>query len=457
MKWVESGTKPPSTTISGHSQFVKAICSQWDALEIDDGMLFRRKKQKNGSSILQAIVPFSERRTLLGQYHDERTSAHLGVKKTLAKIKRKYYWPGLQKDVKSYIAGCEKCQRRKPPNKTKKAPMQVVTSGSPMERIATDILGELPKSNNGNRYILVVSDYFTKWTESFPMANMEAATVARIIVEEVVARFGVPGSIHSDQGVQFESHLFREMCRLLNIKKTHTTPYHPQSDGMVERFNKTLTTMLSAYVNDHHDNWDEHLPYVMMAYRAAIHETTGTTPNKMMLGREVATPLDIVYEMPTDMKRIPQNTWVWELQEKLEKAHSAVREMSKDSIQRQKWYHDRKLNWQSFESGDQVYVYFPKRRIGTSPKFSSYWHGPFTIIEKCSSVTYKVNCGPRGTHQVIHTDRIRPLTQQRLICEPVVCPPANEGSDSEVMGDIESLTDKRHNKRPAYLADYVLD
>ena len=85
MKWVESGTKPPSTTISSHSQFVKAICSQWDALEIDDGMLFRRKTQKNGSSILQAIVPFSERRTLLGQYHDERTSAHLGVKKTLEK------------------------------------------------------------------------------------------------------------------------------------------------------------------------------------------------------------------------------------------------------------------------------------------------------------------------------------------------------------------------------------
>ena len=185
-------------------------------------------------------------------------------------------------------------------------------------------------SNKGNRYILVVSDYFTKWTEGFPMANMEAVTVAKIIVEEVITRNGTPSMIHSDQGVQYESHLFTEICRLFNIKKTHTTPYHPQSDGMVERFNKTLANMLSVYVDEHHADWDEHLPYVMMAYRAAVHETTGTTNSKMILGREVATPLDIVYEMPSSLKRIPQNRWVWELQEKLEEAHATVRKLIKN-------------------------------------------------------------------------------------------------------------------------------
>jgi len=150
---------------------------------------------------------------------------------------------------------------------TKKAPMQMVRSGYPMERVAIDILGELPLTENGNRYILVVSDYFTKWTDSFPMPNMEARTVAKIIVEEVVARFGVPITIHSDQGRQFEGHLFQEMYKLLQIEKTRTTPYHPQSDGMVERFNRTLATMLSAFVDEHQRNWDEQLPYVMMAYR----------------------------------------------------------------------------------------------------------------------------------------------------------------------------------------------
>ena len=95
--------------------------------------------------------------------------------------------------------------------------------------------------------------------------------------------------IHTDQGVQFESNLFQEMCRLLQIQKTRTTPYHPQSDGMAERNNRTILTMLSAFVNEHQNDWGEHLPYISMAYRAAEHETTGNTPNYMMLGREVTT------------------------------------------------------------------------------------------------------------------------------------------------------------------------
>lgn len=159
--------------------------------------------------------------------------------------------------------------------------MQVEQSGYPMERIAIDILGELPESDIGNMYIVVISDYYTKWTESHPMPNMEASTVANIITQ-VVTRFGIPSVIHSDQGGQFESQLFTEMCSLLQIQKTRTTPYHPKSDGMVERFNKTLATMLTGYVNEYHSNWDILLPYVMMAYRSPVHETTGYTPNRLV-------------------------------------------------------------------------------------------------------------------------------------------------------------------------------
>ena len=181
-------------------------------------------------------MPKSERRTILNYCHDEKTAGHLEIKKTLEKVRQSYYWPKLQIDVRQYVVGCQFCAKRKGENRSRKAPMKVVESGYPMERIATDILGELPKTDRGNKYILVVSDYYTKWTESFPMPNMEARTVAKIIVEEVVARFGVPAVIHSDQGSQYESRLFQGMCQLLGIQKTHTTPYHSQSDGMVERF-----------------------------------------------------------------------------------------------------------------------------------------------------------------------------------------------------------------------------
>ena len=143
--------------------------------------------------------------------------------------------------------------------------------GASMKRIAVDVLGPLPTSESGNKYLLIVADYFSKWTGAFPIPHQEATKVAEVLVKEVVSRFGVPLSLHSDQGRNFESAVFSEMCRLLGIGKTRTTPLHPQSDGMVERFNRTLEAQLSEFASDHQRDWDEHVPLLMMAYRTAVH------------------------------------------------------------------------------------------------------------------------------------------------------------------------------------------
>ena len=160
--------------------------------------------------------------------------------------------------------------------------MQIARSGYPLERIAVDILGEIPETKEGNNYILVIADSYTKLTESYPMPNMEASAVADIMVKECISRYGIPTKIHSDQGRQFTSKLFKEMCWLLQITKTQTTMYHLESDGMVERFNCTLCTKLSAFVDENHTNWNKQLPFVMMAYRAAEHETTHMSPNRLI-------------------------------------------------------------------------------------------------------------------------------------------------------------------------------
>jgi hypothetical protein len=343
--------------------------AQFDQLTIIDDVLVRQLEGLKTK--LQVIVPMTKRRTILSHYHDNRTSAHPGLRKTLAKIRQEYYWPGLQKDVKLYVAGCSFCSQKKPPNK-KRAPMQIVETGFPMERIAMDILCELPETSGGNKHILVISDYYTKWIECFTMPNMEAKTVATLLVEEVIVRFGTPYMIHTDQGVQFESNLFQEMCRLLQIQKTRTTPYHPQSDGMVERNNRTILTMLSAFVNEHQNDWDEHLPYISMAYRATEHETTGNTPNYMMLG----TPLDIQYCMPRSIAHIPQNRWAWILKDRMEETHKHDRENVKGAMHRQKKYYDQKLSWQSFQPGDQVFVFSPNVKAGLRTKLACLWRGP---------------------------------------------------------------------------------
>lgn len=379
-------------------------------------------------------------------------------------------------DVKLYIVGCEKCQKRKDPNKTKKAPMQIVRSSFHMERIAIDILGELPTTERGNKYILVIGDYFTKWTECHAMPNMETKTIANILIYEVISRFGVPNFIHSDQGRQFESQIFAEICKLLQINKTRTTAYHPQSDGMVERFNKTLVTMLSTFMNDHHTDWDEMLQYVMMAYRSCEHETTGISPNLCMLGRETTCPLDIMFEMHPSTKFMPTHQYVWELKEKLESAHTFVRQNTGKSMNRQKKLHDHKLSYETFKVSDHVYVYFPVKKIGCSSKLTSYWRGPYQVIEKISDVLYKVNCGKSQTTQVIHCDRMRKAKNQALTNEIYfdsiddindTNKPDRENEDITLENtEDKSLDDdryeideyesgKRTRRKPIWMTDYV--
>jgi transposase InsO family protein len=167
-----------------------------------------------------------------------------------------------------------------------------------MERIAADIVGEFKTTKNGNKCILVVSDYFTKWVEAYAVPQQTAYEIAEKVVTEFICRLGCPRQFHSDLGPGFRAHLMKEVNRLLEINKTQTSPYRPCSDGLVERFNKTMQQMLKCFVNEWKTNWDDALPYVMMAYRATEQESTGCTPNMMMLGREVETPLDMMFEQP---------------------------------------------------------------------------------------------------------------------------------------------------------------
>jgi hypothetical protein len=170
--------------------------------------------------------------------------------------------------------------------------------GAPLERVALDIIGPFRRTNSGNKYILVLGDYFSKWTEAYALPNIEAITVAKKFVNEFIARFGVPLQVHTDQGTQFTSQLMTEICKLLGIHKTRTTALHPSSDGMVERFNRTLENMISMYVNTNQTDWDKYLSLLTMAYRSTPQESTNLTPNMLMLGKEINLPIDLIVGSP---------------------------------------------------------------------------------------------------------------------------------------------------------------
>ncbi|KRY30832.1 Gag-Pol polyprotein, partial [Trichinella britovi] len=139
----------------------------------------------------------------------------------------------------------------------------------------------------------MVCDYFSKWPEAFPLPNAEASTVATALVNGVFCRYGAPETLHSDQGRNFESELVKEVCQLFGVTKTRATAYHPQSDGLVERMNRTLLDMLAKASIDHPEDWDVYLDRTLLAYRTSVHCTTGATPSRVLFGRELRLPVDL--------------------------------------------------------------------------------------------------------------------------------------------------------------------
>ena len=171
--------------------------------------------------------------------------------------------------------------------------------------------------------------------------------MAEKLVSEFICRFGIPHELHSDQGTNFESKVFGEICKLLNIEKTRTTPLHPQSDGQVERFSRTLIEMLRGKIKEDQKDWDLQLPACMMAYRGAVHESTGVTPNLLMLGRELEVPLDAITEAPPDSPSL-KTDYAQAVQKRLASAHDLARRHLNKAAIRQKRNYDKRLAGRPF-------------------------------------------------------------------------------------------------------------
>ena len=247
----------------------------------------------------------------------------------LYKLKHTYYWPGMKEDVVNYCNSCDVCVARKTPSIPKRAPLKSFQVREPMEKIAIDIIGPLPISQNGNRLFLVLVDCFTKWTEAYALSNQEASSIANVIVKEFICRFGTPLQILSDQGTNFQSKLFSEVCNLLMIDKINTSSMRPQANGIVERFNRTLQAMLTSQCEKEQKTWDRYLPQLMMAYRASQNSSTRLTPNRLMLGKEIVLPASLVTGHPSTCQdsELPddEDQYVTLLREKLAKAHEISR------------------------------------------------------------------------------------------------------------------------------------
>ena len=205
--------KPPWSEIAPESAATKAYWAQWETLRLKDGTLYRLWVSPTDDHTMQLVLPRSYREQVMHQLHNTRTSGHFAANKTLGRIRQRFYWVGYTRDVKIYCSKCALCASRKGPGRRLRGPLQSYNVGAPMERVAIDVLGPLPETELGNKYLLIAMDYFTKWPEAFPLPNQVAATVAKVLVNEFFCRFGAPLEIHSDQGGDFESKRFASCFR----------------------------------------------------------------------------------------------------------------------------------------------------------------------------------------------------------------------------------------------------
>ena len=225
------------------------------------------------------IVPQSFQKQFLTIAHE--ASGHQGSDHTFSILSDSAYWIGKARDVNHHCSHCGKCQISKA-SANKPVPLQPVITTQPWEMVAVDILKVQP-SATGKQYILVAQDYFSKWPFAYAMPDQKADRIVQLLKDNVFALMGPPSKLHSDQGRNFESHILRDLCAAFGVKKSHTTPYNPMGDGLVERMNRSL---LNVFTDSRYD-WEEHLQLLLFFYRTARHSSTGLSPYEVLFGNNL--------------------------------------------------------------------------------------------------------------------------------------------------------------------------
>ena len=258
-----------------------------------NGNLFRECIDENDKIHYQYIVAKSERAFVLANSHDSAVSGHYGYQKTHDRIISKYYWYKQADDIKKYIEECKECQKFKSSNKYNKAKMKPIFATRPSQILTSDVIGPLALSDGKYKHILIISGHFTKYCEFFPLESTTAQETAKCFIQ-FICRHGVPESILTDRGTNYQSMLMAEIYELLDIHQLRTTSYWPQCDGNSERMCQSLQKVLACYVNDKKDNWSEYLSLLQFAYNSAVHSTTKFSPFQLWYGRDPRMPLDLL-------------------------------------------------------------------------------------------------------------------------------------------------------------------
>ena len=410
IEYVKMGQRPSVRAIRRLNHRLIQILSEFPRLTINNDILYRKNMNKLGTTTLQPVVPEYLIPKVLEELHGHPASGHFGSQRTLQRAEATCYWPFMRRDITNHCSTCAACESFRSPNSKHQAPLRSITTDHPLQMVFADI-AELPISRRGYRYILVIVDHFSKYVNIYPMKNQTAQTVAKHIFEDYVQEHGVPETLHTDQGRQFESRLVQQLCEKLGIRKSRSSPYHPQGAGIVERANRVIKEQLARYIADQGGDWDSHLHQLQLAYNSSVHSTTGLTPYFILHGREARVPANITCPVPAQYATSPEQ-YAIDVHQRLKKACQFAQQNSQQAQRRQKAGYDKKTRVIKYNSGDLVWLHDP---VNARNKLDPNWLGPFSIMSSSDDgLNYRIaDIHNERTQKVVHHNRLK-LFRSRL-------------------------------------------
>ena len=373
---VQKGRKPKPQYVGRQTRSVQLLLKEWKKLKIRDGLLYR-ERQTGDTVVRQLVLPTKCRDHVLSSLHDDM--AHLGRERTIDLVRKRFFWPGMATYVAEYIAHCDRCLRRKV-KACHRAPLVSIESTHPMELVCVDYLALESSGGYGN--VLVITDHFSKFAQAIPTRNQTARTTAKVLFDNFVVRYGIPERIHSDQGKSFECKLIKELCAIMGIEKSRTTPYNPAANGLAERFNKTLLDMIGTLPRDKKKAWKDHIATVVHAYNCTRHDTTEESPHFLMFGHEPRLPIDIQFGINKETDRSHTYTeYVNKLRDRLQHAYDLVAKHSKSAQGTQAKHYNKKMRGGLLQVGDTVLV--RNKHVHFLDKLADLWEEePHIVLQK---------------------------------------------------------------------------
>ena len=377
------------------------------SFEVRNGILVR-VFETTQTTFVQVLIPHELRPKILSLGHDMPFSAHMGINRTLSRITSSFYWPGVTVDVKTFCKSCDTCLKTRPKGRTPRVPLQDTAPviDKPFFKCGTDLIGPLPITENKCMYVLTVIDYATRWVEAVPLRDTTAVVVAEELVK-IFSRIGIPSVLLSDGGPQFVADVMEAALQLLGIRHNVSTPYHPQTNGLCERANGTVKSLIKKLARDNPTNWDRYLPCVLFAYREIPQETTGFAPFELVYGSVPRGPLALVKDLwlQPSLEQDTKTTYqyVIDLRKRIKSACHIAKKNTEKQMEKSKQRYDIKSKHRKLSVGDMVLLFLPC----SNNKLTNEWKGPFPVIGIVpnSNVNYVIDIN--GKHKTYHINMLQ--------------------------------------------------